>query len=556
MADDYSRITGGDEPLTVMHPATNLNQSDVAEVTRASNPDTGDLRRSYDFGSSYTKISFLRDPYLHHLNMMRKVPTTDPNFKVTSKKQSAALKRFGYVMGMSAAGEVSAADQTVTATTAWDTTRYLLFLAATVNGNANMYASAELPAADSTFSLLMMGDFTIIGQKENRIGQAVSDGITLGGAGTKPNYIHPNQILRIPTTSTTPTTAAGAVVVEDYALVRVLSTYTMTGSAYGEALMVNVLLLKRPATALKPTSYRASSTFDQTTALLTDTAHGTAANSIAQKLEPMRTYVSGTAYHELSGFGEVHRDKEYRVDNGLTQIFKKEAIMSYRAMSTELKFEQNPWSEEWNDKMLEMNLDMARTAYFGEQMTDADGITYTEGIVNYILNNGNQFALDLTSKTYDDFLEDMSAFNDPRYSPTMGSSKVYYCNTQVWNWFGRIGTTSYMKNVAEESNNYRISASGSLKKLVGVPTRVLDVDGTTMKLVRDIHLDGTNVKLLGIDMNGTAIRPLIGNGISNDVHVHQGVKTKANTGESRRVDIIDADLGFHHSKPYLHAVWL
>jgi hypothetical protein len=97
--------------------------------------------------------------------------------------------------------------------------------------------------------------------------------------------------------------------------------------------------------------------------------------------------------------------------------------------------------------------------------------------------------------------------------------------------------------------------SGSGKKL-GVPVRVIDVDGTSMKVVRDVNLDRTNVKMVAIDMNGCAIRPLVGNGYNNDVSVHVGVKDKKNSGESYRVDLIDADIGFKHKIPELHAVWV
>ena len=83
MANDYSGITRpyGDTPRTVQAPATDLNQSDLNEIGRSNSPDTGDLRRSYNFGNDYTKLSYQRDPYLHFLNMMRKVPTDDPKFK-------------------------------------------------------------------------------------------------------------------------------------------------------------------------------------------------------------------------------------------------------------------------------------------------------------------------------------------------------------------------------------------------------------------------------------------------------------------------------------------
>ena len=562
MANDYSGITRpyGDTPRTVQAPATDLNQSDLNEIGRSNSPDTGDLRRSYNFGNDYTKLSYQRDPYLHFLNMMRKVPTDDPKFKSTTRRGGASLRRFGYVVGLGAVGEVCTGDLTEDlASGAWNSAGLREVLQATAPGmSATSFSNSSFDTTQGNLQAIMiMCDYARVGQLQNRVGTTVSAtvGYQLGGAGTKPNWFHPNQMIQIPVSSTAPADAFNTPT--DYVLARIISIFDVTASntavTYGEGVILNCRLIKTQATHIYPTSYYGASWDGSTNTDLLDVSHSTGTSSLAQKLEPMRTYVSGSAYHELSGYGESHRDQLYSTDYGLTQEFKETAMMSYRAMSTVLKFEKNPWTEECQDKMLSINLQLAYTSYFGEQYEDADGITYTEGIINYILNNGNQFALSYADKDVDDFLEDMSAFNDPRFKPDMGMNTYYFVPTRTWNWLAK--QSGYMKNNVEISPNYRMQMSGSGKKL-GVPVRVIDVDGTSMKVVRDVNLDRTNVKMVAIDMNGCAIRPLVGNGYNNDVSVHVGVKDKKNSGESYRVDLIDADIGFKHKIPELHAVWV
>ena len=132
-------------------------------------------------------------------------------------------------------------------------------------------------------------------------------------------------------------------------------------------------------------------------------------------------------------------------------------------------------------------------------------------------------------------------------------SSVYFCNTKVWNWHAKLG--GFMKNNAEISANYSVQFSGT-GKMAGVKYRSFDVDGTTIKLVRDIHLDQTHIKMICANMSACAIRPLIGNGVNRDVTVYPGVKTVRNSGEDYRVDLIQGDIGFEFGAPETHAVWL
>ena len=77
-----------------------------------------------------------------------------------------------------------------------------------------------------------------------------------------------------------------------------------------------------------------------------------------------------------------------------------------------------------------------------------------------------------------------------------------------------------------------------------------------MNVVRNIHLDGTGIKMLGINMANCAYRPLVGNGINRDTSVYVGVQTLENSGVDRRVDQILTEAGMEWSMPESHAVWL
>ena len=125
----------------------------------------------------------------------------------------------------------------------------------------------------------------------------------------------------------------------------------------------------------------------------------------------------------------------------------------------------------------------------------------------------------------------------------------------IWAWykvgsrFESLGTTG----ISHWVEHMLFKGTGSL---AGVEYSKISVLGGTMNVVKDIHLDGTNVKIAAMDLNHAFIRPLIGNGLNRDVSVYVGVKTLENSGEDYRVDLIQGDLGFEFIAPELHAVWL
>ena len=171
---------------------------------------------------------------------------------------------------------------------------------------------------------------------------------------------------------------------------------------------------------------------------------------------------------------------------------------------------------------------------------------------NYVESATASFSLDTATKTADDFLDDMSNFVDPRYNSS--AATIYFCSTAVYNWMHKLG--GYFKNNLEISSNFRADfAMTGKKKVAGVDITVFSTPYGDINVARNIHLDGTNIKLLGVNMKNCAYRPLIGNGLNRDTSVYVGVQTLENSGVDRRVDLILTEAGMEWTMPESHAIW-
>ena len=192
---------------------------------------------------------------------------------------------------------------------------------------------------------------------------------------------------------------------------------------------------------------------------------------------------------------------------------------------------------------------MEASLLFGSQ---SDDYYTTQGAVDYISTYGNQFTLNVATKTADDFLDDMSNFLDPRYNS--GGATIYFCNTAVYNWMHKLG--GYFKNNLEISSNFRADfAMTGKKKILGVDITTFSTPYGDMNVARNIHLDGTHIKMVGVNMKNCAYRPLVGNGLNRDTSVYVGVQTLENSGVDRRVDLILTEAGMEWSMPESHAIW-
>ena len=93
------------------------------------------------------------------------------------------------------------------------------------------------------------------------------------------------------------------------------------------------------------------------------------------------------------------------------------------------------------------------------------------------------------------------------------------------------------------------------KKILGIEITTFSTPYGDMNVARNIHLDGSPVKMLGINMNNVKYRPLVGNGLNRDTSVYVGVQTLENSGIDRRVDLILTEAGMEWSMPESHAMW-
>ena len=240
--------------------------------------------------------------------------------------------------------------------------------------------------------------------------------------------------------------------------------------------------------------------------------------------------------------------------------------MTNTARATVLKFESSEWARVWREKLIEHKWDIETSLLFGSQYTDGDSIQYTQGAVDYITSYGNTFSLDTQTKSQDGFLDDLSNLLDPRYNNS--GATVFFCSTEVYNWLHKL--SGYFANnlgsvQAFQSANPSANGENSLaradmsltgrKKVFGVDITTISTVYGDMNVARNVHLDGTNVKMLGINMKNCAYRPLVGNGLNRDTSIYVGVQTLENSGVDRRVDQILTEAGMEWSMAESHAIW-
>jgi len=528
--------------LSVLTPNTDLTVADYDGRGPGTSTDlaTGDIRRRYNFGSRVSELAIAQDPFFRFVSKVAKKPTDDPQFKFTEKRPSMH-KRYAYVMGwVSSAGVNTTDDATITA----------------YNDGG---AGANVEVGD-TLKLLMAGDYKYQGNIQNVYGNT-SEKIDAGVSGTTPKFFLPGQIIKIPlmTDGATAIATWGAA----YCLARITevdsSTYASTAVDSKYPTVVTCKVVKDPgATYLGFAGWWGN-----------DFSPGAASDdevvsdqSIADTLERARTYVVGSAHQEGSGFPETWVDQPYSSNHGLTQIWKTSMAMTNTARATQLKFEPNEWARVWKDKLIEHKWDIETSLLFGSQYTDGDSIQYTQGAVDYISSYGNTFSLDTATKSQDSFLDDLSSYVDPRYNNSQAT--VFFCNTAVYNWLHKL-SGYFANNVGMVGPNNSSPDDASLgradmsimgkKKVFGVDLTSISTVYGDMNVARNIHLDGTNVKMLGINMKHCAYRPLVGNGINRDTSVYVGVQTLENSGVDRRVDQILTEAGMEWSMAESHAIW-
>lgn len=495
--------------------STGLSQGYAA--SNGSSLATGDLRRRYDFSERFGELAIDQTPFFRLVSSLAKKPTDDPQFKFTEKRHSFH-KRYAYVVGF-------------------------------YNGSADVFNDATLKESDNTalsqggeVKLYMATDYFSAGNIQNIQGQS-NGAIKVGDAGTAPEWIMTNQIIKVPVSST-----SGGGAVTDYALVRVTAVGAQAakdlsgggGSATAEVKLVTGKILRLPG-VVELASF--SSNAPDCVVYNED---------IAESLEGKRSYVVGNSYGEGSSLsGESFKDNPYSTGFGQTQIFRTEFGMTNTARATALKYEPNEWARTWREKLIEHKWEIEHAGLFSSQAS-VDSVAHTQGAVDYVLNYGNIFDLTLATKTIDDFLQDMSRYQDPRYN--QDSATVYMCSTAVYTWFHKIGGF-FKNNIGIDSQFQADLAVTGRKKVMGLDVTEISTVYGNMNIARCVALDSTDVKILALNMNNVAYRPLVGNGVNRDTAVYVGVQNLENTGVDKRVDIILTEAGFEFMMPESHAIW-
>ena len=521
--------------------------SDVATWSDGTSKDTGDLRRKYNFGDRVSELSIAQDPFFRFVSKVAKKPTDDPEFKFTERRPSYH-KRYAYVVGFH-------------------------------NGSANVTGDAKLlttsAAALSTTAgqevkLLLATDYKSSGNIGSSIGNSAND-TQVGISGTEPGFLMQDQVLKVPLNNSTSSAAeVTSVDVDDYILVRIDTVHAKENSSYatfdtsdGVADSArSVYSVPITGTIVKATSAAATS---ELTSYCNNVPVGTTYHAnIANVLEKMRTYVVGTAHGQGTGYPETWKDQPFSTGFGLTQIWKTALAMDNTTRATVLKYEPNEFARIWREKLIEHKWDIETSLLFGSQ-TSVDSVQYTQGAVDFIINYGNIFSGSgmggTGTKAQDDFLDDMSQFLDPRHNNA--NATLFMVPTDVYNWLHKLSgyfTANLIKTDVGSSLADRVAGRanfeiGGKKNVFGVDITQIYTPYGVMNTARNVHLDGTQVKMLGINMAQCKYRPLVGNGLNRDTAIYVGVQTLENSGVDRRVDLIQTEAGMEWQMPEAHAVW-
>ena len=508
---------------------SNLTTTDVASPSSdGTTLDTGDLRRRYGFGAQVSELAIAQDPFFRFVSQVSKNPTDDPEFKFTERRHSYH-RRYAYVCDWGSSSALGNSNATVTSTL--------------------------IDGVGDTLYVGMKTDFQSSGNIQGIFGQA---DIKVGSAGTKPIFFIPGQLVKIPFHATgAAATASDAFQNTDYIVGKVDSVEDDGSDSLQVILQLTIVRPLASASNVELAGWGAGGTAEKPLddADVTLAEHGDF--RIHDQLERARCYVVGTAHAEGSGYPETWKDQPFSTGFGKTQIWKTSMAMTNTARATALKYDSSEWARVWKEKLIEHKWDIEQSLLFGSQASNG-GINYTQGAVDYVLSNANTFSW-TTAKSQDDFLDDLSSFLDPRYNT--GNATVFFVSTDVYNWLHKLSGYA-LQNLKTDGlggsvGKYYTSdiAVAGKKSVLGLGVSVINTVYGDMNLVRNIHLDGTNVKILACNMKYCSYRPLVGNGVDRDTAIYVGVQTLENSGVDRRVDLILTEAGMEWQMPEAHAVW-
>jgi len=243
--------------------------------------------------------------------MAAKKPTDDPEFKSLEQRNSWH-KRYAYVVK----ADLDATSSTNLATD-------------------SQYVDTAIPAntdidVDSVFAIQMEADFKSAGNVQSVLGQTAT---VIGSSGTKPAWMIPGQLIRIPLDIVT-TATNSTKIRDDYIVCAVQKVETLASDAEAIGALVKVV---RPC--VPGGSYRAA---------FKGMAYANSAWSLtAAAGESNKVYATGSAHAEGSTFPDTWKDQPYVDVYGLCQIFKTTCQMTNTARATQLKLVADEWGRVW-----------------------------------------------------------------------------------------------------------------------------------------------------------------------------------------------------------------
>lgn len=489
---------------------TGLTEGNAA--SQGSQLDTGDLRRKFGI-EKVSRLSFNRDVWFYVMSQFRKVPQDDPEFKFVEVR-TIMNRRYAYVIGFKAP-----------TTGTW-----------TTNDATFDYAvGAEV-------DLKMATDYKSDGNIPNMHGTASrSSNFQVGSPGTAPIFFIPKQTINIPVCGT----AGGGGAPTGYYTAKVKAVEIASDKTYTK---LTVEILSKPLDK-ELCSFSSN-------APISDVYDKYIVNKNSKDgLASKWTMVIGNSHAPGSGYPETWRDNPYSTGVAYMQTFKNALGMDYETMATVLKHDQNEFLRLWGDKLIEHNMDIETALHFSHQGKDtATNERQLQGFVDYVLNYSPLFQINYSSTTSDDFLHMISNWADPRNVDQMGSV-LWLADTVTYNWLSFL--SGLMSNNLSINSGYRadIQKVDPIKLGRLTVTRLWTPYGT-LNLVRDIYLDSSPVKLVGMDISQVDISPLVGNGIDRDTTVYPRVVDIDKGGVDARVDLVLTQLGQAIRAPERHIAFL
>lgn len=522
---------------------------------------SGELRRLYNFGNMVSELSVQSTPFFRLLSQFAKAPVNDPEFKGLEQRHQWQ-RRYVFVHDGEAEGE-----KTVDGVTK------------TVKGIVPVDGTNACHIIGSVWKALGAGDSLLVNLTSDYLntGEWKKAGTHYNKTGSEPYYVIPGQIINIPVMSTDQGEAQNDVTSYGVMTVKVtameIATYTAeciveivqlpalsngAGDAIGnvDKVFVGSPGYKNTGSTL-PAANPAGGANMPLASITGARVDFTLVPAVGRNERERRCYISGSAHAEGSGYPTSWKDKAIVDTYGYTQIFKTSAEMNNTARATVLRGIPNEWARMWKERLMEHKRDLEWASLFGVKYkvdtAGTDPIRYTQGAYDFVVNNGYSFAMQIGAKTLDSFIDDLGEFMHPEKGDP--GSTIFMAPTDVFSYLAKVGSTGF----AEQSlSGDKVSQfyQSSMTQLAGLNITQIATPHGTMNLTKNVNLDGSNVKVMAINLKNVKYRPLVGNGLNRDTSIYVGVQSIENTGTDKRVDLIQTEAGLDWGMPEAHAVWL